>query len=287
MIVEALREIQEELGWVPPHKMRELAEKLEVPLHRIHEVASFYPLYRLTAPPKVDVKVCRDMACHIHGAPRLHQSLEAYANSTAPGQIVVEGVSCLGQCDRPLAISINDHFYYRGMTEREYREKVKQAYDNPKGLEQQFADSSPMGWKIDPYGGEPRYEMLTKFVKGELDVETLLKELEAGKLKGMGGAGFPTHIKWGAVRKEQSDKKYVVCNADESEPGTFKDRALMRRTPYLLVEGLVLAGLVSGAKQGWVYIRHEYPEEEHAMEKAIEEARSRNLVGDNILGRDF
>lgn len=284
MIVQALQEIQEELGWVPPHKMRELSERLKVPLHRIHEVASFYPLYKLEEPPKVEVKVCRDMACHIHGAPRLQQSLEAYCNTTAPGQIHVDGVSCLGQCDHAVAISINDHYYYRGMSEKEYREKIKQAYDNPRALEHQKADSSPKGWKIDCYNAQPKYEFIKKFISGELTDEEILKQLEEANLRGMGGAGFPTARKWRTVRDVPGDTKYVVCNADESEPGTFKDRELMRITPHLLVEGITLAGLVSGAKQGWVYIRHEYPEEEHAMEQAIKEAREQNLVGENILG---
>jgi NADH:ubiquinone oxidoreductase subunit F (NADH-binding) len=100
----------------------------------------------------------------------------------------------------------------------------------------------------------------------------------------MGGAGFPTFKKWSAVRSASGPVKYVVCNADESEPGTFKDRELLRRTPYLLIEGMVLAGLVTGATHGYVYIRHEYEEEIEAMREAIAAAREQGLCGDNILG---
>jgi NADH:ubiquinone oxidoreductase subunit F (NADH-binding) len=100
----------------------------------------------------------------------------------------------------------------------------------------------------------------------------------------MGGAGFRTHLKWSAVRGAPGDVKYVVCNADESEPGTFKDRELLRRTPHLVIEGMVLAALVTGASQGYVYVRHEYHQEIEALEEALQRARADGVVGDNVLG---
>jgi NADH:ubiquinone oxidoreductase subunit F (NADH-binding) len=100
----------------------------------------------------------------------------------------------------------------------------------------------------------------------------------------MGGAGFPTHRKWATVRGAPGDTKYIVCNADESEPGTFKDRELLRRTPYLIIEGIVLAALVTGASQGYIYIRHEYTDEIEAVEHALAQARELGIWGDNILG---
>src|SRR5947207_4665286 len=109
MIVQELREIQERQGWLPPAEMRALSKRLNVPLHRVHEVASFYPLYRLTPPPAIEVKVCRDMACNLHGAKRLHNSLEAMSREKGAEQDQVEGVSCLGQCDCPIAVSVNAH----------------------------------------------------------------------------------------------------------------------------------------------------------------------------------
>src|SRR5437763_17045134 len=106
MIVQELQAIQERHGYLPSSELHVLSQRLNVPLHRLHEVASFYPLYRLRPPPTVDVKVCRDMACHLHGAGRLTTSLEAYANEVSGDttSIVVEGVSCLRQCDCPLAV---------------------------------------------------------------------------------------------------------------------------------------------------------------------------------------
>jgi NADH:ubiquinone oxidoreductase subunit F (NADH-binding)/NADH:ubiquinone oxidoreductase subunit E len=283
MIVQELQQIQERCGYLPHHEMRLLAERLGVPLHRVHEVASFYPLYRLKPPPAVDVKVCRDMACHLRGAERLQQSLAAHGREVGEGQVEVAGVSCLGQCDRPVAVTVNDHHVYRGLSENELRTIITKAVNRDR-LPHQKPDSSPKGWKIDPYAGQPRYEAVRQFLAGGRDVAALLKKLEVAILRGMGGAGFPTFRKWSAVRGAPGDEKFVVCNADESEPGTFKDRELMRRTPYLLIEGIVLAGLVTGAKRGYIYVRHEFPDEIEALEEALREARERfRVVGDNIL----
>jgi NADH:ubiquinone oxidoreductase subunit F (NADH-binding)/NADH:ubiquinone oxidoreductase subunit E len=282
MIVQELRQIQERCGYLPEEEMRDLAGRLNVPLHRVHEVASFYPLYRLTPPPAVSVKVCRDMACHLQGAPRLQQSLEAYGRELGGSQVEVCGVSCLGQCDKPVAVLVNDHHVYRGLSEDELRARMRTSLAH-EPLPHQKVDSSPLGWKIDPYDGNPRYEAVRQFVANP-DANTLLKKLEIANLRGMGGAGFPTFRKWSAVRGAPGTEKYVVCNADESEPGTFKDRELLRRTPHLVIEGMVLAGLVTGAGRGWIYVRHEYPDETAALERALREAHDAGICGPNVLG---
>ena len=154
MIIQELRLIQDRCGYLPEHELRALAQRLRVPLHRVHEVASFYPLYRLKPPPLVEVKVCRDMACHLRGAPRLQQDLQAYAHERGGGQCEVGGVSCLGQCDRPVAVTVNDHHIYRGLSEEELRGLIKKALARDP-LPHQHVDRSPQGWRIDPYRGEP------------------------------------------------------------------------------------------------------------------------------------
>jgi NADH:ubiquinone oxidoreductase subunit F (NADH-binding)/NADH:ubiquinone oxidoreductase subunit E len=282
MIVQELRQIQERCGYVPAEEMRDLAGRLNLPLHRVHEVASFYPLYRLTPPPALSVKVCRDMACHLKGAPRLQQGLEAYGREIGGEKVEVCGVSCLGQCDRPVAVLVNDHHVYRGLSEEELRTRMRTALAN-EPLPHQKVDSAPLGWKIDPYDGGPRYEAVRQYVTNP-DANALLKKLEIANLRGMGGAGFPTARKWSAVRGAPGDEKYVVCNADESEPGTFKDRELLHRTPHLVIEGMVLAGLLTGARRGWIYVRHEYPDETAALERAIRDAHDQGICGDNVLG---
>jgi NADH:ubiquinone oxidoreductase subunit F (NADH-binding)/NADH:ubiquinone oxidoreductase subunit E len=281
MIVQELSQIQKRCGYLPAEELTALARKLNVPLHRIHEVASFFPHYRLTQGPAVEVKVCRDMACHLRAAPRLKAALKALANEIDPTEVEVEGVSCLGQCDRAPAVSINDQVY-RGKTEAELEALVRIAAAR-EPLPPQHGDRKPLGWKIDPYNGQPRYEALRKFM-ADRNADPILEALKVADLRGMGGAGFRTHLKWSTVRKAAAEPKYVVCNADESEPGTFKDRELLRRTPYLTLEGMVLAGLLTGASRGYLYIRHEYEDEIEAFEEAITHARAEGLCGDNVLG---
>ena len=286
MIVQELRHIQERLGWLPKEEMKALAERLGVPLHRVHEVASFYPLYKLEPPKGVEVKVCRDLSCHLRGAPRLRQTLEAFAQEISrPGcQVTVDGVSCLGQCDRAIAVSINDHYIYKGLPESQLKLCIETAVKKGK-MPYRKAGREPLGWKIDVYNGTPRYEAVTRFIRGELNADKVTAALKASGLRGLGGAGFPTSRKWDTVRRTGESVKYIVCNADESEPGTFKDRELMRRTPWLVIEGMILASLVTGAEKGYLYLRHEYPDEEEALAEALRDARLKyQVIGDSILG---
>jgi formate dehydrogenase beta subunit len=292
MIVQKLREIQHRCGWLPDRELRELSISTETPLHRIHEVASFFPHYRLHQGPKVHVAVCRDMACHLHGAPALEQALARFASEVGGQEVEVTGVSCLGQCDSPPALAINDACFW-GISASQTRARIRAALGN-EHVHQQRADRSPLGWRIDIYDGEPRYEavrFLAVDVEGGLTLDhrrdQVIEALKVSNLRGMGGAGFPTHLKWGAVRSQPGPEKFVVCNADESEPGTFKDRELLRRTPHLLVEGMILAGLVSGASRGWIYVRHEYEEEIEVVEEAIKAAYAAGVCGDNILGSNL
>jgi NADH:ubiquinone oxidoreductase subunit F (NADH-binding)/NADH:ubiquinone oxidoreductase subunit E len=280
MIVQELHHIQERCGYLPEQELRALSRRINQPLHRIHEVASYYPLYRLKPPPTVEVKVCRDMACHLRGGAEIRQNLEALAREKGVDQMEVDGVSCLGQCDRPVAVSINDTVF-RGLPEAAVRERINLALAR-EPLPRQRADREPCGWKIDPYNGKPEYTAVKQFLE-KRDSDAILKSLEVSKLRGMGGAGFPTFRKWKTVRDVQAPEKHVVCNADESEPGTFKDRELLRRTPHLLIEGMVLAGLITGAKKGWIYVRHEYAEEIEAVREALESAQAQKICGENIL----
>jgi NADH-quinone oxidoreductase subunit F len=281
MIVQELTEIQERCGFLPAEELHALSKRTDIPLHRLHEVASFYPLFRLEKPPAVEIKVCRDMACYLNGSHVLQRRLETRAREKGGGNVRVEGVSCLGQCDRPVALAVNDQVYHN-LSEKEYHILMDRALAR-ESLPPQHRGKGPKGWTIDPYGDRPRYEAVRRFLDRR-DGDAVLKALETANLRGMGGAGFPTHRKWGAVRGAPGDEKYVVCNADESEPGTFKDRELLRRTPYLVIEGMLLAGLVIGARRGFVYIRHEYHQEKTVLEQALRQAEADRLCGENILG---
>jgi NADH:ubiquinone oxidoreductase subunit F (NADH-binding)/NADH:ubiquinone oxidoreductase subunit E len=356
MIVQELRKLQEADGYLSPDSLGQLAESLGEPVHRLHEVASFFPHFRMAPPPKVEVLVCRDMACHLRGARDCRRSLEllgdelSRSSPSSADYVQVNGVSCLGRCDRPVAVSINEHVF-AGNTVEELKELVRRAHSGGE-IHPPRADRSPKPWKIDPYTGKPEYGALRRFVEewkeyvaeypeakrkrpSEVLAEMFVLEDEMRKIKGgsgaapeklitpranpaarvlaemadaslrgMGGAGFPAAEKWKSVCRakindidpEELERcrqrgvapppaiKYVVCNGDESEPGTFKDRELLLRYPHLVLEGMILGGLVTGAARGYVYIRHEYHDQIDAVNEAIRAARQQGLCGTDILG---
>ncbi|MEA2179507.1 MAG: formate dehydrogenase beta subunit, partial [Solirubrobacteraceae bacterium] len=137
----------------------------------------------------------------------------------------------------------------------------------------------------DPYApGEERYAVFRRALAGELGQEDIIATLKDSGLRGMGGAGFPTGVKWETVAQQQAEPKYTICNADESEPGTFKDRQILAEQPHLVLEGMMLGMLVSGSEEGWVFIRHEYGPEEHVLRAEIDSLREKGLLGEDVGG---
>lgn len=294
MIVQKLVELQHEHGYLPDDALQTLAQRLSVPLYRLQEVASFFPHFRRTPPAKVHVQICRDMSCHLRGAGELLTQCGRRLVEGNGHDIHVEGVSCLGRCDRAPAALINEQLFVQRSAEELCAIAGKMAAgqivepDSDVGLAVQqpkLKQASGTAWNIDLYQGQPRYEAVRKFIANP-DPTWVLAELKTGDLRGMGGAGAWAHQKWNDVWKAPGDEKYVVCNADESEPGTFKDRELLLRTPHLIVEGVILAGLMFGAKRGYIYIRHEYPEQIAAVNAAILQAEAMNVCGQKILGTE-
>ena len=284
LIFDELREIQRQFGYLPAEHLKELAKKLDLPLYRLHGVASFYPHFHLSPPAKAEVRVCRDMACHLHGCGALHTGLEATFRATAPSEVAVRGVSCLGRCDEAPAISINDHIY-AGMTQTGAAELVRRVLSDA-GLPAPHREVRRADCKSDPYLGGEKYGAVRRLVESR-GWNAALETLKASGLRGMGGAGFPTEAKWQIVRQSTEPEKYIVCNADESEPGTFKDRFILTFLPHLVIEGMILGGLLTGARKGILYIRHEYEEQEEILREEIRRCREARLVGENILGSEL
>jgi NADH:ubiquinone oxidoreductase subunit F (NADH-binding)/NADH:ubiquinone oxidoreductase subunit E len=281
VIVKELRAIQSKFGFLPVEELRALAGRLHVPLYQLHGVASSFPHFRLDPPAPVEVRVCADMACHLNGATRLLQAFEAEAGRVSG--VNVQPISCLGRCDRAPAAAVNDHIL-ETVAETEVADLLLSAVDG-KLQPRPHAAGAPPVLRSDPYGGTPRYEAVQRFLASP-DVEALLATLKQSGLRGLGGAGFPTGDKWRFVLNAPGGPKYIVCNADESEPGTIKDRFIMEMVPHLLIEGMVIAGLVTGAQQGYIYLRHEYEMCEHALERALAEARAKGVIGQRVLESD-
>jgi NADH:ubiquinone oxidoreductase subunit F (NADH-binding)/NADH:ubiquinone oxidoreductase subunit E len=313
MIVQQLNQIQQHHGYLPRPVLVALAERLAVPLYRIQEVVSFYPHYRTAPPPAVEVHVCRDMSCHLRGSGQMIADLgPALAGEIEKVRVRVCGVSCLGRCDRAPALRIEHHgsgtdhdgghaiINYFGRTSDDVAQAVVSLLHGSAGpaiKPDRDADQldGSASWKINLYAGqarEERYRALRQVIEclrrgpaaGDAERDRIIQAaLKNAVLLGMGGAGGQAFKKWCEVREAAGERKYVVCNADESEPGTFKDRELLLRTPYLVVEGVLLAGMVLGAEQGYIYIRHEYEECIAAVREEIVWAQQQGLAGDDIL----
>ncbi len=275
-LIGELNRLQRTRGYLHDDGLRDLAERLSVPLYRIEELVSFYPHFRRTPPPKVEVGLCRDLSCHLAGGPAFRAQVNALL--AEDGAIDVHEVSCLGRCERAPAALLNE-VPVAGVSP----DRIAELARHPEKLPEVERSSEARRWRIDIYGdAEERYAVYRTNVEHAHNgsAEEIIGALKAAGLRGMGGAGFPTGLKWELVRKEVTTPKYVVCNADESEPGTFKDRVILQDLPHLLIEGMCLAGLVTGARRGWIYLRHEYEPERQVIEHAIRDARARGVLGD-------
>jgi NADH:ubiquinone oxidoreductase subunit F (NADH-binding)/NADH:ubiquinone oxidoreductase subunit E len=283
-LFDQLRAIQREFGYLPADQLRQLAARINLPVSQIHTVASFYPHFHLAPPPRTEVKICADMSCHLRGGPDLKSSLEQAFRGQSGEDLSIRDVSCLGRCDQAPALSINDRIYCSleassaaGLVGDSLsgRKLPPRPLDRPKTLV-----------VSDPYHGTPDYSVVRRFVENR-DWAGILATLKASGLRGMGGAGFPTGNKWEIVRNAPGKAKYIVCNADESEPGTIKDRFIMQSVPHLVIEGMIVAGLVTGAHQGIVYIRHEYDEPKEVLQEEIDRCYGAGLLGERILNSEL
>jgi formate dehydrogenase beta subunit len=302
-VFDELRGIQRAHGYLPDGEVRALAERLEVPLYRLQAVASFFPHFFLKPPARAEVRVCGDMACHRHGGNELRETLAARFQGQDAN---IKHVSCLGRCDLAPAMAVNDQIFER-VNDAEASSLIEAAIAgaSAKQLAARKHHSERTPVLCDPYVAttdrpppldsrtsdlEPRtsaqYGVLRRYAQSQ-DWPELIATLKASGLRGLGGAGFPTGMKWELVRNQPGDVKYIVCNADESEPGTIKDRHIMTNAPHLLIEGMILGGLVSGARRGVIYIRHEYTEQEHILQHEIDRCYREGILGSRLMGSEL
>jgi len=279
-----LRSIQHEFGYLPADQLQLLSKKIDVPVSQIHAAASFYPHFHLTPPPKAEVKICADMTCHLRGGDQLKSQLEQSCRGRSASDVTIRDVSCLGRCDSAPAISINDRIY-SGLAVPQAVGIVRDVLSGGQ-LPPEPRERLNVRIASDPYEGSPQYSVVRRFIETR-DWSGIIATLKASGLRGMGGAGFPTGMKWEIVRNAPGEEHYIVCNADESEPGTIKDRFIMQTVPWLVIEGMIVAGLVTGSRKGILYIRHEYEEPREILQKEIDRCYREKLLGDRILGSDL
>ena len=240
---EILKRLEEE-GGLKPGVVGKVHLETGVPAADIYGVATFY---HLLAKPETDTFVCQGLTCRLAGCDRVMADLEARGERA-------EYVACIGRCDQAPAV-----WDRRGGA--------------PETFPVHYAPGSP-DHAIDLTAADaPSYDALA--IARERGPEWVVAELETAGLQGRGGAGFPTHINWRGVRSQPESERYVVLNADEGEPGTFKDREVMLERPHLVIEGLAIAAHVLGARDVYVYVRGEFGMARASLERALAEARER------------
>jgi len=316
LLLPVLQAIQERLGWISPGALNYASLQLGVPPAEAHGVASFYELFSLTPRPPVVAHVCDDIACMTRGAGALCGDLERKlgpaGSPCVDGKALWQRSSCLGLCERAPAALITA----AGETPRERivapakadsissvvaeaalgrltaeidrldsKVSVPQAGQSQLRLLGRLGQADPAS--VDDYRRLGGYEALKKAL--DFGAERVIREVIDSKLLGRGGAAFPAGKKWQAVHAQRNLHRphYVICNADESEPGTFKDRILMEGDPFAILEGMTIAAFAVGATKGYIYIRGEYPFAARQLEKAIHAARAQSFLGSSILGRGF
>ena len=275
-LIPALHAIQEREGWLPREELVALSREARRPLYEIEGLISFYPHFRTTPPGRVTLRVCHDLSCWLRGSDGRLAAIRARYGPDAEVE-VIEG-SCIGRCDAAPAATVDDAPVPLGGVDALVGAARNGGVRPPEA-------SSVRRWPNDPYSSsEEHYGVLRDVLAGALAAGQVTTALADSGLRGMGGAGFPTGRKWELVAAQAATPKYAICNADESEPGTFKDRQILAEQPHLVLEGMLLGMLATGATEGWVFIRHEYGPEEAVVRREIDRLRASGLIGPDVLG---
>jgi NADH-quinone oxidoreductase subunit F len=295
-LLPVLWDVQTAFGYIDAEAVRAISHTLHVPEADIYGVISFYALFHDQPTGETIIRVCTDPSCALAGADSILDSLRSRlglngGETTADGRYTVLHTTCLGLCEHAPAALLSR----RGVGEMSYApisdlDCLLSDCDRQRavriGGEHRVLLARAEGQRrqtLDEYGD---YSAL-RHALHDLTPDAVIAEVEASGLIGRGGAAFPTGTKWKFTRQAPGQPHYVVCNADESEPGTFKDRVLMEGQPHLLLEGMALCGYAVGAQKGYLFIRGEYPEATQRLQTALDEAQAAGFLGDHILGSGF
>ncbi|MGA8232483.1 MAG: NADH-quinone oxidoreductase subunit NuoF [Candidatus Acidiferrales bacterium] len=289
--------------------LEEIARRLNLNITEVTETLAYYSMLHRKPIGKFHVQVCTNISCMLRGANDIYKHLQTRLEignkeTTATGTFSLEEVECIGACTGAPAMQVN-YDYYENLDNDQVDSILEQlqvgkrpqpvaqitgAIKEPHPAEvpvisRRFGIANSRS--LDVYRKHDGYVALEKALK-EMTPDQIIDEVKKSNLRGRGGAGFPTGMKWSFVPKETGGQpKYILCNADESEPGTCKDRPLMELDPHQLIEGVVIAGRAVSAAKGYIYIRGEYRYVLDIVDRAVEEAYGRGLLGKNILGSGF
>jgi NADH-quinone oxidoreductase subunit F len=299
---------QDEYGCVSDEMIAEIARRLDLRTVQVEETLEYYSMLHRKPMGKHHVQICTNVACMLRGGAELLEAAKkrleiGNKETTADGVFSLEEVECIGACTGAPALQVNYDFF-ENVTALKFDRLIEDLDAGRKttpepvtagALHPRDKTETPVisrRWgikdshKIDVYLQYDGYKALEKALR-EMTPESIIDEVKKSNLRGRGGAGFPTGMKWSFVPKDSPKPKYVICNADESEPGTCKDRPLMEMDPHQMIEGIAIAGRAIGAKMGFIYIRGEYRYVLDIVQTALDEAYSRNYLGKNVLGTGF
>jgi formate dehydrogenase beta subunit len=278
LLIEYLHLIQDRYHYISARHLKALCEELRMPQAEAYEVVTFYAHFDVvkegeTPPPPTTIRVCDSITCAIKGADALYESLKSWAD---PQKIRVLRAPCMGRCDTAPVAEIG-HLHVDHATAGSVEAVVKNGKREP---------VIPKYVTLEEYRAKGGYKLLEKCLSGQLSLDTILKELTDGGLRGLGGAGFPAGRKWQIVRSYPGPRLMTI-NGDEGEPGTFKDRYYLERNPHQMFEGALIGAWAVEAERIYLYMRDEYPAVLHILAHEIEALEKAGIVkkGDIELRR--
>lgn len=290
-LLEVLKEAQAAEGHLEKETITDIAHALSMPARHAYGVASFYSMLSLQPRARKVLRICNGPVCWLCGGEKVHRAAEELLRE--PADWTVEHNSCLGLCDRAPAVLVEDEQAGPVTLDR-----VKDLTDGWRGRPADYAQPRRGEMRlmmsraglVDPdslesaltYGA---YQGLARALS--LNPQDVLAEVETSGLTGRGGAGFPVGRKWRFVAQAEPTPKYIICNADESEPLIFKDRVLIDTNPHQILEGMAIAGYACGSNEAYIYIRGEYEHQARRLERAIQQAEAGGYLGEQIRGSNF
>lgn len=302
-MIDIVRELQECLGHVSDDAMDLIAEQVGTHRVEVESVVSFYAFFSKEQKGKITIRLCDDIIDRMFGFERIKQAFSdtlgiSVGETTPDGLITLEVTPCIGMCDQAPAVMINDEIFTElsGDAAVEIVEQLRAGIP-PERLRRRLGD----GNNSNPLVSAAVSNNIRKF--GEvifaplecgnalrkalsMSPNEVVRAVKTARLRGRGGAGFPTGMKWDFTRAAEGGRKFVICNADEGEPGTFKDRVILTERPELLIEGMVIAGYAIGAQEGVIYLRGEYAYLRPFLEDTLQKARNMGMLGNDVMGHN-
>jgi [NiFe] hydrogenase diaphorase moiety large subunit len=288
-LLPILHELQNKYNYLSDVIMQETAHSLDIHPVEVEGVVSFYSFFRTNKKQgKYVIRLCQTISCDLAGKKNVARQLEnelgiKFGETTEDRLFTLEYTNCMGMCDKGPAMMVNERLFAH-VTPAKVSKIISDCRSN--FIRTDFPD-------VVPSNVEKTGPILDSNVETGLGLKKALKmkrpdilaEIKKSGLKGRGGAGFPTSVKWQLAAAAKSDKKYVVCNADEGEPGTFKDRYLLYQHTDKMLDGMTIAAYVLGAQKGYIYLRGEYMYLKKYLQEEIAKRKENNLLGKNILGK--